>query len=492
MRKISAFFIISVLLCGAPLGLRAAPYGQEYNLQKDFSAEEKAQDGDNAQYSYYTYNKKTSPYLIYKVVKNEPLRICLHVGSKEQQKMSYDDLSIFTQFAVNAWTSHARAMVEKAGRGKEFRDSLPQYPVKLTFVRAQEYVKNGSVQSVIPMDDAGNNCDLLVIYDLDYCPMPTNSGGFFRSKPWPQICLGGAGRNLMRDFQYYDFVANGGQKIYDTLKYQKFYDTSLSTVMHEMGHAFGLGDQYDAGLWNNDVLYSTIKPRNSIMNSVSPVLTCDDLDGIVSLFYRVKGQSKTFKSFCHDGLIIKDGKPVLKKTEEKIVRSADGKDEALYTITPKSSALSVYSDKQKVAKLNSFAEDGKFLKELGFDLSYFKGSGENCYVTFPSSESLPANQQYRILNYGKKAQEIVLTWDDNGKRSLVAGPVNLIRVRDAEGRITYQRAPDQPANNVNVSKIKKVSYAVSNKFKQLKTNIGNTVKEIKYESGVPNRDQPAL
>jgi len=91
----------------------------------------------------------------------------------------------------------------------------------------------------------------------------------------------------------------------------------LATTMHEMGHGFGLADQY------NDVIrdkrygvYGTKEPRRSVMRTAAS-LTCDDADGMITLIDRFSDTPRTFKSICGDGIEFVNGMEVIKKLYEK-------------------------------------------------------------------------------------------------------------------------------------------------------------------------------
>ena len=84
------------------------------------------------------------------------------------------------------------------------------------------------------------------------------------------------------------------------------------TLVHEIGHWYGLADQYREGAWNADEEYSTgnarVKDKTSVMSgNHSAHLACDDVDGFINLIdftlSKTKGWSKRAKrgwaSFCN-------------------------------------------------------------------------------------------------------------------------------------------------------------------------------------------------
>lgn len=94
----------------------------------------------------------------------------------------------------------------------------------------------------------------------------------------------------------YDIVF-GKQRLYNNI------------VTHELGHAFGLADEYPGVISHSSFIYNSGVKRPSIMES-GKYITCDDVDGFITSIDRIKHTKRTFKSFCQDGTIIDDGKAV--------------------------------------------------------------------------------------------------------------------------------------------------------------------------------------
>ena len=83
-------------------------------------------------------------------------------------------------------------------------------------------------------------------------------------------------------------------------------------MTHELGHAFGLADQYSGQRYKGSFLYNSKVTRPSIMEH-SEEITCDDIDGFITSIDRFLGKNREeFESFCSDGIFIKDGKSVIK------------------------------------------------------------------------------------------------------------------------------------------------------------------------------------
>ena len=101
----------------------------------------------------------------------------------------------------------------------------------------------------------------------------------------------------------------------------KIFDRSedndyIQAVSHELGHAFGLADQYSGATIKGSFLYNSKIRRPSIMNK-SKYITCDDADGLITVIDRLKGNAshREFYSLCKDGIFIKDGQRITKQTK---------------------------------------------------------------------------------------------------------------------------------------------------------------------------------
>lgn len=101
------------------------------------------------------------------------------------------------------------------------------------------------------------------------------------------------------------------------------YDSAAYHTIHEVGHFYGLADQYSTV--NASVVYSNSDRinRDSVMGaSYIPQLTCDDVDGLIKMadrtFYMKNGRysprdEKGWTSFCNDGTIYQYGKVLNRK-----------------------------------------------------------------------------------------------------------------------------------------------------------------------------------
>ena len=96
------------------------------------------------------------------------------------------------------------------------------------------------------------------------------------------------------------------------------YEFAELVLLHELGHFYGLADQYDTS--NASPLFSDTGRlgRKSIMgSSFEKTLQCDDVDGLIKLadrvFFKMHGKytardAKGWKSFCNDGKTYRYGR----------------------------------------------------------------------------------------------------------------------------------------------------------------------------------------
>lgn len=89
----------------------------------------------------------------------------------------------------------------------------------------------------------------------------------------------------------------------------------LKTLTHELGHTFGLADQYSGAIYRGSFLYNSKVKRPSIMDIKTQKVTCDDADGLITSIDRLNGTSRTFNSLCLDGLLIKNGQGHVKSNQ---------------------------------------------------------------------------------------------------------------------------------------------------------------------------------
>ncbi|MBO4707197.1 MAG: hypothetical protein J5594_01385 [Elusimicrobiaceae bacterium] len=113
------------------------------------------------------------------------------------------------------------------------------------------------------------------------------------------------------------FISKTGDiiiKTFPKLRYEQY----VATLTHELGHAFGLADQYSGATYQGSFWYNSNIKRPSIMDK-SKHITCDDIDGFITTIDRLRNAvnpslnlQRGFYSLCNDGLFIKNGRGEMK------------------------------------------------------------------------------------------------------------------------------------------------------------------------------------
>ena len=85
-------------------------------------------------------------------------------------------------------------------------------------------------------------------------------------------------------------------------------------ITHELGHTWGLADQYSGAIYDGSFLYNSKVLRPSIMNK-SQKVTCDDVDAFITSIDRTLGNKREFNSLCNDGIIINNGQAIMKDNQ---------------------------------------------------------------------------------------------------------------------------------------------------------------------------------
>ena len=93
--------------------------------------------------------------------------------------------------------------------------------------------------------------------------------------------------------------------------YKYTSSTYIYYLSHELGHAFGLADQYSGQTYTGSFIYNSKVKRPSIMDK-SKKVTCDDVDGFITSIDRTLEKEREFYSLCNDGVFIKNGQAFIK------------------------------------------------------------------------------------------------------------------------------------------------------------------------------------
>ena len=104
------------------------------------------------------------------------------------------------------------------------------------------------------------------------------------------------------------FINETGDIFINTLPQHK-YKNYVAELSHELGHAFGLADQYSGAIYRGSFIYNSKVRRPSIMDSRNTKkITCDDVDGFITSVDRINDTHRSFYSLCGDGIFIEEGK----------------------------------------------------------------------------------------------------------------------------------------------------------------------------------------
>lgn len=238
---------------------------------------------------------------LHKIIKNKEISYYIKIdklNKRELTKEQYVDFKVNSAilpdkitYSFNIWFESIKQEIESSGRSEEFKDILPvlSTPIKLK----QE--KNQNKADITFMFTTPEKVDklchnALACYDLQKI--------HFEGGP-------------TYTFRY----------IIAPISDLKSAQPLENLLIHEIGHYFGLADQYDYGLSSNKYNNDRIKSQVSVMdNSLNPP-SCDDADGLINLIdytlakinagaYSERAQ-KGWVSFCSDDSYYQNAKPYI-------------------------------------------------------------------------------------------------------------------------------------------------------------------------------------
>lgn len=287
-------------------------------------------------------------FLADKLVQKQPITYCVQKGDFETVTAPLADLTLQTQAALNEWTRGVALHIEAAGRSKEFADIISLLKgAKFTEVPC-DLSKHPAAKAFFLARKNAQEADITVLASSAYC-----EGHFHRTSSFyteqmspakPFICLQTRYASIPSDKENLsqtglsdeqkdiltnakkvlsrttapDYSADDQRRLW-VLNRLYSYDgpTYLAAVTHEMGHAFGLADEY-TGL-SVDPLYKTAAPVSGIMKRLYDPLGCSEVDGMITLLDRYTHTPRTFTSFCGDGVTFVSGvQKVAKNTPTKL------------------------------------------------------------------------------------------------------------------------------------------------------------------------------
>ncbi len=217
----------------------------------------------------YVDNQKGSVFLTEKLMNEEEITYCL---DGDLHAVSVKDAQGYVETAFEDWTLATANYIESNKRGKEFEAILPMLKnakLSLTgcsgekyFANEKDIYKNGSLSKDYYGKKYTKKADFTVVFR--------------------EICSTGKHREAAGFAHHYK--NKGGPTICMNTSYGVF---TYSVIAHEMGHLFGLADQYKDEFTNASINYLAfladwndfkIKP---VMGS-SDKPSCDDMDGMIA------------------------------------------------------------------------------------------------------------------------------------------------------------------------------------------------------------------
>lgn len=278
-------------------------------------------------------------FLAQKIIKQGTLSYCISIPEEKQKTAATaDELALMLQSALREWTHGIALRIRQAGREKEFQDiiSILEKPLSLQRLSSCDLTQHPLLAKTYPgINTAGQKADITLIFAPEYCAaFSGNINSFFvlnYKNAAPFICLSGGYANSLRPpkkGEYFPSLAPaasdaGAQKdrelVYHSPRFfeqmatghysrqqqQDFwrlnrlfeYDghTFFDILVHELGHAFGLADEYVA---DRPRQFASLQPGQGLMKDGYEPISCDEIDGMITLLDRLQNKQRSFASFC--------------------------------------------------------------------------------------------------------------------------------------------------------------------------------------------------
>ncbi len=254
--------------------------------------------------------------------------------------------------AFKEWTFGIALRIRAAGRAEEFKDLLPILEKNINFKRLPscDISKHQGFTAIYPEYKTNpQTADVTIIISEKYCKdylkhMTSFFTYDYKDAP-PFMCLfqwkvnpytykqsdylptalndkdnalAASMPQTIKDIAYNKAYTKARQDSLWAANRLFYYDdepTYFSLVAHELGHAFGLADEYENN--SRDASFSTKTRGEGLMRHGYSPITCDEVDGMITLTDRFSDTKRTFKSFCNDTTYFENG---IEKSSAELIK----------------------------------------------------------------------------------------------------------------------------------------------------------------------------
>lgn len=404
-----------------------------------------------------SYNANRPKALAPKFAQGETVSYCAYLANGTEAVTNEEDFDKHIRLTLKLWKAYPAYLIRKSGRAQEFADVLPALEKEPKFIRrdgcdfSQFPKEHLHLLNPQPAQSAVQPADISYFFENAFFAAINGREtipSYFTYNPIPHIHISKQARQNyalahtwssdkfnetnrfftwrerflstpLSDRETIDALMNELNQLLREFGYSD--STLLYVLLHETGHAFGLADQHK---WiNNDKIYTTVETRDSVMDYNQTFLTCDDADGIITLFDDALGLKRSFKSLCDDGIAFENGKEAFEgdKTMESNTRDcqttrtyhADTKDTGIYDWKE-----SLYVDlAEESAKEIDEKFDLSLMKEKWGGYQTSQGKLKFMDIEDTSKGSYPVGEHFMRLTIGPGMmykQTIVEHYDDKG------------------------------------------------------------------------------
>lgn len=272
-------------------------------------------------------------FLAHRLLTADSIRYCV---ASSPSAVPTDDADTLVQAALREWTHGIALKIRQSGREEDFKDILTTLEKPLTLQAVPGCAVPAKIQETPAQPSA--QADIIFVISGKYCEKEFKKTTSFYApatdKRGPFICVAENGaENPLRDISSNEYLPQverpAVQKIlqerrelfnqiargdYSSAQQQALWNTNrffaydgptlFSVIIHELGHAFGLGDEY---ISPRPTDYASQKAGDGIMKRLYEPIGCDEIDGLITLLDRLNHTQRTFRSFCPGRNLIEDG-----------------------------------------------------------------------------------------------------------------------------------------------------------------------------------------